>query len=205
MSNLPTMELQPISVLTLAKFDASEFVEYGKSLFDGQIELFSTEGDGSYKTSIKHYDSGRTNSVQILNSDPLKEFICTCAIEFATVIGYSSELYKPSANIWINEMTSGSHHKLHNHYGMNFSGCFYIEVPENSGYITFQTLLERYDRAPIDVKEYTVFNSGTWTVETAKGDLLMWESFLQHQVKPTVYEGKRLCLGFDVVMNRKEG
>jgi len=198
------MEIQPIYALPLAKFDASEFVEYGKSLFDGRIALFSTDGEASYKTSIKYYDSGRTNSVQIFNSEPLKEFICTCAIEFAKAIGYSAELYEPSANIWINEMTSGSHHKLHNHYGMNFSGCFYIEVPENSGHITFQTLLERYDRSPLDAKEYTVFNSGSWTVGVEKGDLLMWESFLQHQVKPTTYEGVRLCLGFDVIMNRKE-
>jgi uncharacterized protein (TIGR02466 family) len=198
------MELQPIFVLPIAKFDASEFVEYGKSLFDGQIELTSTEGEDSYKTSLEYYDSGRTNVVQIPNSESLKEFICKCAVEFATVLGYSAKLYEPSANIWINEMTSGSHHKLHNHYGTNFSGCFYIEVPENSGILTFKTLLERYDRAPIDVDEFTVFNSGTWTVETSKGDLLMWESFLKHEVRPTVYEGKRLCLGFDVIMNRKE-
>jgi uncharacterized protein (TIGR02466 family) len=198
------MELEPIYALTLARFDALEFVEYGKSLFDGQVELTSTDGEASYKTSLAYYDSGRTNPVQFLNSEPLKEFICKCAMEFATTIGYSAELYEPSANIWINEMVSGSHHKLHNHYGTNFSGCFYIEVPENSGFITFQTLLERYDRAPMEVKEYTVFNSGTWTVATKKGDLLIWESFLQHQVKPTVYEGKRLCLGFDVIMNRKE-
>ena len=198
------MELEPIYALTLAKFDALEFVEYGKSLFDGQVELTSTEGEASYKTSLAYYDSGRTNPVQFLGAEPLKEFICKCAIEFATTIGYSAELYEPSANIWINEMVSGSHHKLHNHYGTNFSGCFYIEVPENSGFITFQTLLERYDRAPMEVREYTVFNSGTWTTATKKGDLLIWESFLQHQVRPTVYEGKRLCLGFDVIMNRKE-
>ena len=198
------MELQPIYALTIAKFDASEFVEYGKSLFDGQIELTSTKGEASYKTSIEYYDSGRTNSVPFLNSEPLREFICECSVEFATTLGYLTEPYEPSASIWINEMTSGSHHKLHNHYGTNFSGCFYIEVPENSGFISFQTLLERYDKAPIDIREYTLFNSGTWTVETKKGDLLMWESFLQHQVKPTVYEGKRLCLGFDVIMNRKK-
>ena len=198
------MELQPIYVLPLAKFDASEFVEYGKSLFDGQIKLTSTEGDRSYKTSIQYYDSGRTNQVHFPSSEQLKEFICKCAVEFATTLGYSVELYEPSANIWINEMTSGSHHKLHNHYGMNFSGCFYIEIPKDSGFITFQTLLERYDRAPLEVKEYTVFNSGSWTVSTEEGDLLMWESFLQHQVKPTAYEGVRLCLGFDVIMNRKQ-
>jgi uncharacterized protein (TIGR02466 family) len=198
------MELQPIYALTIAKFDASEFVEYGKSLFDGQIELTSTKGAASYKTSIEYYDSGRTNSAPFLNSEPLREFICECSVEFATTLGYSTEPYEPSASIWINEMTSGSHHKLHNHYGTNFSGCFYIEVPENSGFISFQTLLERYDKAPIDIREYTLFNSGTWTVETKKGDLLMWESFLQHQVKPMVYEGKRLCLGFDVIMNRKK-
>jgi len=199
------MELEPIYALTLAKFDALEFVEYGKSLFDGQIELIPTEGEASYNTSIKYYDSGRTNSVWIPNSEPLKEFICKCAAEFATTLGYSIEPYELSANIWINEMTSGSHHKPHNHYGTNFSGCFYVEIPENSGFITFQTLLERYDRAPIDVREYTVFNSGSWTVAVKKGDMLMWESFLQHQVKPTVYEGKRLCIGFDVIMNRKKG
>jgi uncharacterized protein (TIGR02466 family) len=198
------MELQPIYALTIAKFDASEFVDYGKSLFDGQIELTSTEGAASYKTSILYYDSGRTNSVPFLDSDPLREFICKCSVEFAAILGYSTEPYEPSASIWINEMTSGSHHKLHNHYGTNFSGCFYIEIPENSGFINFQTLLERYDKAPLDVKEYTLFNSGTWTVEVKKGDLLMWESFLYHQVKPTTYEGKRLCLGFDVVMNRKK-
>jgi len=199
------MGLEPIYALPIARFDASEFVEYGKSLFDGQVELTETQGAASYKTSIRYYDSGNTNSIELESSAPLKEFICKCAVEFATTLSYAVELYEPvTKNIWINEMVSGSHHKLHNHYGTNFSGCFYLEVPENSGFITFETLLGRYDRAPMEIKEYTVFNSGSWTVATKRGDLLMWESFLQHQVKPTVYEGKRLCLGFDVVMNRKK-
>jgi uncharacterized protein (TIGR02466 family) len=198
------IDLKVLYALPLGIFDASEFVEEAKSLFNGQIKLKSSKSV-NHKTTLGNYLGSSPELVSLPNSKPLKQFICECAKEFSTAIGYATEHYEPSVkNIWLNEMTSGATHELHNHYGSNFSGCFYVQVPENSGFITFETLLSRYDRAPLEVKEYKVFNSSEWNATVKQGELFLWESFVKHQVKPTAYKGKRLSIAFDVVMNLKE-
>jgi hypothetical protein len=53
------------------------------------------------------------------------------------------------------------------------------------------------------VKEYTVFNSETTTMNPLAGELLMWESHIAHEVPPSTYDGVRRGIGFDVDLTEK--
>ena len=108
------------------------------------------------------------------------------------------------ANLWFNEMESGSNHPKHAHYGSVLSGCFYVEVPPNSGGITFYGPLARIDKADLRVEDYTIFNSISWTILPEAGNMLLWESYLQHEVPTSVFIGKRRSIAFDVSLDIKE-
>jgi uncharacterized protein (TIGR02466 family) len=199
------MEILALYVMPIAKFNASEFVDYGQSLFNGQIKLEQATKNIGHKTSLENYNNTtKANAYPLANSEPLKKFICECAEQLTVTFGYDIALYKPSVkNIWLNEMVSGGSHALHNHYGSNYSGTFYVDVPENSGTISFDTLLTRFDKPSLDIKEFTQFNSNEWTLHPKQGDLFIWESHVKHQVKPTKYKGKRRSIAFDVIMEYK--
>ena len=201
------MNLFSLYAMPIAKFNASSFVEYGKSLFDVGIPINASTTSDGYKTSLTKIYTGSTPAdlPPLPNSEELEKFIVKCGEEFASAIGFNTELYDISVrNIWINEMTQGGFNELHNHYGSNFSGCFYVDIPENSGFISFQTLLGRIDTAPLQVKNFTVFNSVEANVKVFAGDLYIWESHVKHQVKPAVYEGKRRSVAFDIGLEFKE-
>ena len=201
------MEITATYVMPIAKFDASEFVEYATDLFAKDMLLKPSVNVG-HKTTLSDYAGGVSAAVipKLPNSEPLEKFIARCTTDFATALGHKTQLYEAVVkNIWLNEMVSGGAHPNHSHYGTNFSGCFYVQVPENSGFITIETPRARYDMAQLVVNEFTVFNSGEWTAAVSVGDLLLWEAHVKHQVKPTVYEGKRRSIAFDVDMRLKEG
>jgi uncharacterized protein (TIGR02466 family) len=199
------MELQIISAMAVAKFESPSFVKDVKPLFNGRTFMFQAKSLG-HKTSLMSYSGSYNKKASALpNTKNLTRFICECAKEISDSFGYKTEDYEPMVkNMWINEMSSNSEAEMHSHYGSDFSGCFYVDVPEGSGFIVFETFQTRYDKAELSIKNYTAFNSGNWRIEVKTGDLLIWESFMKHKVMPMQYEGKRLSIAFDVAMVLKE-
>jgi uncharacterized protein (TIGR02466 family) len=184
----------------LAKFDGAKFLEYGDSLYDGSVVM--GEINPTHRTSLFVYD-GR--AAQVRDSEQFEAFIIECAKQFCTELGYATELYDfKVCSIWINEMTANSVHQPHNHYGVNFSGCFYVKMPLNAGGISFQSALMRVDKGFLEIKEQTIYNSLNWGTTPQEGDLLMWESYLMHTVPSTDFEGVRRSIAFDVKLSVKE-
>jgi len=200
-----TMELNLVFATPVAKFDASEFLEYGRSLFDGQIKTSSAHESGNLLTSLKINVNNDMLAEPLPNDEALKDFICKSTKEFAAAFGYDASLYDFSVYcIWINKMKSNSVSAKHDHYGSNFSGCFYVDIPKNSGGITFFGPLSRFDRARVNIKEHTIFNSHQWSIQPNEGDLYIWESYLQHQVTHDEFKGTRCSIAFDVKLNLKD-
>jgi uncharacterized protein (TIGR02466 family) len=184
-------------------FDASEFVEYGESLFDGRVKILPIGSDKSL-TSLQGYNTEGSICQPLPNDKPLKDFIVKSAKEFSTLMGYDTEAYEFEVpNIWINELRTGGSHHLHSHYGYSFSGCFYTKLPTNADAITFNSLLHRVDKWVPRIKEYTMFNSPHWTLNPKEGDLYIWESYMQHQIPHREFEGVRHSIAFDIKLTLK--
>jgi uncharacterized protein (TIGR02466 family) len=194
------MKLTAIHVTPVAAFDASQFIDYANPLFD-TVKLKEVPND-SYLTSLNKY-SGITCE-DLPNSEPLKNFIVDCAKEFFTGLGGDVDDYDfQVAGLWLNEMASGTYHSLHSHWAHTFSGNFYVNMPTNTGGINFKTPLILINKFKMKVKEYTVFNSETTTMNPLAGELLMWESHIAHEVPPSTYDGVRRGIGFDVDLTEK--
>lgn len=194
------MQVLPVFSVPVAKIEAPQFLGVCKPLFDGRVKLVPS-ADG-HDTSLMSY-FGSQNAVPLEGVDSFKEFLCAMAMEYIKTLGYKASFYEAKvSNIWINEMVSGGTHKKHSHYGNHLSGCYYVEMPENSAGITLYSFLERFDKMDIEVENHSPFNSSGWTCPVKEGDLLMWESYLKHEVVASEFQGKRRSIAFDIFLSK---
>ena len=94
-------------------------------------------------------------------------------------------------SLWVNLLKSGGHHSGHIHPHSIISGTFYVEVPRGSGAIRFEDpRLPLMMAAPPRPETFV-------TVEPRPGLLLLWESWLRHEVLPGSGRGERLSISFN--------
>jgi uncharacterized protein (TIGR02466 family) len=101
-------------------------------------------------------------------------------------------------SLWVNLLKSGGHHSGHIHPHSVLSGTLYIQVPQGSGPIRFEdprlplmmAAPTRRDDAPEHLRPFV-------SVQPRSGLLLMWESWLRHEVLPGTGRGERLSISFN--------
>lgn len=176
-----------------------EFVDQTKDLFN------NVDNQLAFQTTLRGYNKKQAT---VIPDTPevrrIKEVIIEEVKEFCTQFGYNTEIYEfEVSNLWANSMVIGSTHKTHSHYGHVFSGCCYVQIPENSGFIKFYSPVA-VNKAEVYVKEYIPHNSSAWTLGVTDGDIVVWESYLSHEVPTTDYNGVRVTVAFDVDVYFKE-
>lgn len=101
-------------------------------------------------------------------------------------------------SLWVNLLKGGGHHSSHLHPHSFLSGTLYVEVPEGSGAIRFEdprsglmmaSPVRRAD-APEELRPFA-------TVVPRSGQLLLWESWLRHEVLPGAAKSERLSISFN--------
>ena len=94
-------------------------------------------------------------------------------------------------SLWVNLLRSGGHHSGHIHPHSIVSGSFYVEVPRGSGAIRFED-----PRLPLMMAAPPRADSFV-SIEPRPGLLLMWESWLRHEVLAGTGRGERLSISFN--------
>ena len=95
-------------------------------------------------------------------------------------------------------MKSSGHHSGHIHPHAILSGTLYVQVPAGSGAIRFEDprlplMMAAPPRRPDAPEELRPFV----TVPPSPGLLLMWESWLRHEVLAGSGSGERLSVSFN--------
>lgn len=101
-------------------------------------------------------------------------------------------------SLWVNLLKPGGHHGAHIHPHSILSGTLYVEVPEGGGAIRFEdprlglmmAAPFRHPDAPEPLRSFV-------TVAPVPGQLLLWESWLRHEVLPGTAKGERLSVSFN--------
>lgn len=101
-------------------------------------------------------------------------------------------------SLWVNQLKGGGHHSAHIHPHSIFSGTLYIETPPGSGAIRFEdprlglmmAAPPRRKDAPQDLQPFV-------SIDPSPGLLLMWESWLRHEVLGGSGKGERLSISFN--------
>ena len=108
---------------------------------------------------------------------------------FAAELGWD---HKPKLDsLWVNRLKSGGHHSGHIHPHSVISGTFYVAAPKWSGAIRFED-----PRLPLMMAAPQRPDSFV-SIEPKPGLLLMWESWLRHEVLPGSGSGERLSISFN--------
>jgi uncharacterized protein (TIGR02466 family) len=101
-------------------------------------------------------------------------------------------------SLWVNLLRGSGHHSAHIHPHSIISGTLYVEVPKGSGAIRFEDpRLPMMMAAPMRRTDAGEELQPFVTVEPHAGLLLLWESWLRHEVLPAAAKGDRLSISFN--------
>lgn len=101
-------------------------------------------------------------------------------------------------SFWVNVLKPGGGHSGHIHPHSVLSGTYYVALPKGAAGIRFEdprlammmAAPMRHADAPTDQRTFV-------TVQPSAGDLLMWESWLRHEVPPSNARADRISISFN--------
>jgi uncharacterized protein (TIGR02466 family) len=102
------------------------------------------------------------------------------------------------SDCWANVMPAATVHSLHLHPTSFISGTYYVEVPKGAGALKFEdprlalhmaTPPRRAD-APQGFRPFV-------SLPAQAGDLVLFESWLRHEVPPARFSGERISISFN--------
>jgi uncharacterized protein (TIGR02466 family) len=128
--------------------------------------------------------------------DDLKRILTRHAAAFAKELAWD---VKPKLDsLWVNLLKPGGHHSAHVHPHSILSGTLYVEVPNGSGEIRFEDpRLPMMMAAPVRREDAPEELRPFISVAPRPGLLLMWESWLRHEVLPGSAKAERLSISFN--------
>jgi uncharacterized protein (TIGR02466 family) len=141
----------------------------------------------------------------IENSEEIKpyiEFITVKGKEFLEHLGYDSDKINFSTEVFVSEMFEGDLHGLHCHPNSLLSGLLYLQVPEGSSSIVFDDPRSFRDHIDLPKKGSTVNNWSKMHFVPETGLMLMWESWLKHEVPRTNNIDGRITMVFNLGWQR---
>lgn len=99
---------------------------------------------------------------------------------------------------WINILGEGGLHSGHIHPGSIISGTAYVAMPEGSGDIRFEDPRLAMMMAAPALKDDVPEEASRFVYLSPKpGDVLMWESWLRHEVMASHTEEPRISVSFN--------
>jgi uncharacterized protein (TIGR02466 family) len=99
---------------------------------------------------------------------------------------------------WVNIMSKHAAHSLHLHPLSTLSGTYYVKVPARSPGIKFEDpRLERFMAAPPRVRDARPANRAWVTVPAIAGQVVLFESWLRHEVAPHPVTAERVSVSFN--------
>jgi uncharacterized protein (TIGR02466 family) len=169
------------------------------------IRALATDDRAGRRWSKDHGYAGYTSYASLNDlpkRDPafaeLARRLAAHARKFAQSAAFE-DAYKPKLDsLWVNALRGGGHHSAHIHPHSTISGTFYVEAPAGSGSIRFEdprlglmmAAPPRRELAPEELRGFV-------DVEPRRGLLLMWESWLRHEVLPGTGRAERLSISFN--------
>ena len=101
-------------------------------------------------------------------------------------------------SLWVNILKPGGTHSGHIHPHSVISGTVYVAVPPGSGALKFEdprlvmmmAAPTRRDDAPEELRSFIY-------AEPAAGSILLWESWLRHEVMPNAAKEERISISFN--------
>lgn len=170
------------------------------------IRSLAEDDEAGRRWSREHRYAGYTSYASLDDlpkRDPafaeLAKILTVHSARFARECAFDLE-HKPRIDsLWVNLLKGAGHHSGHIHPSSIMSGTLYVEVPKSSGAIRFEdprlplmmAAPPRRNDAPEDLQPFI-------TVQPRPGLVLLWESWLRHEVLRGSGRGERLSVSFNL-------
>jgi uncharacterized protein (TIGR02466 family) len=132
----------------------------------------------------------------------LERMIDGHAARFARALHWDLRGGRPICDsMWVNVLSQGGSHTSHLHTNAVLSGTYYVTVPEGSAPIVFEDPRHALMMAAPPRKTSAPREVQTNVSEKARpGTLLLWESWLRHEVPLNRAERERISVSFNYVI-----
>lgn len=101
-------------------------------------------------------------------------------------------------NLWVNVLASEGAHAAHIHPHSIISGTYYVAVPKGAAAIRFEDpRLSMMMAAPVRRKDARLENRTFVSVQPKAGTVLLWESWLRHDVPTNQSTAERISISFN--------
>ena len=128
----------------------------------------------------------------------LQKLLTRYAASFADEVAFDLGRKPRLDSLWANLLKPGGHHTAHIHPHSILSGTLYVEAPKGSGAIRFEDpRLPMMMAAPVRREDAPEALRLFVSVQPRPGLLLMWESWLRHEVLPGTAKSDRLSISFN--------
>ena len=123
-------------------------------------------------------------------------------LAYARALHWNLRGMKPKVDsLWVNVMPEGGAHSSHIHPNAVISGTYYVAAPEGSGPIVYEdprlglmmAAPPRKQPVPLGFQSHVSFRPAART-------LMLWESWLRHEVPLNRAEGNRISVSFNCVL-----
>lgn len=162
------------------------------------IRSFAAQDNAGRRWSREHQYPGYTSYASLDDlptRDPafadLARLLARHAAAFAKECAFDLSRKPRLDSLWANLLKAGGRHGGHIHPHSIISGTLYVEAPPGCGAVRFEDpRLGLMMAAPTRPDTFV-------TVEPRPGLLLMWESWLRHEVVPGRSRAERLSISFN--------
>ena len=162
------------------------------------VRTLAVDDQAGQRWSREHHYAGYTSYASLNDlprRDPafaeLAKLLTKHASKFADECAFDLKQKPRLDSLWVNSLKAGGHHAGHIHPHSIISGTLYIEVPAGAGAIRFED-----PRLPLMMAAPSRADTFV-TVQPRAGLLLLWESWLRHEVLPGAGRGERLSISFN--------
>jgi uncharacterized protein (TIGR02466 family) len=136
----------------------------------------------------------------------LEKILDKHALAFAKAMHWDIGKGRPICDsLWVNVLPEGGSHTGHIHTNSVISGTYYVKVPEGAGPIVYED--PRYPfmmAAPPRRKTAPQDMLASVSFRPEAGSLLLWESWLRHEVPLNRAEGERISVSFNYVIGQPD-
>ncbi len=131
----------------------------------------------------------------------LLNYINRASRQYLELLGFDYKCFIEVTS-WLQFNQPNSYFVRHDHYAALVSGCVYLTLPENCGDIMFHNPLETrrmsntfFQKVKAEENDYN-FNHVKYSPKV--GELIMFESWLQHTVEQNMSNENRVSIGINI-------
>ena len=136
-----------------------------------------------------------------IRSDSFYQYIINCATNLAVHQGMDPLMYKLElTHIWVNRLFTNGYHGRHSHGRSHYSGTYYVNSPTEASRIRFYhpfSDLVQHDFPKVS-KIGTSLLSEYVDYDPTPGTMLIWNSWLYHEVLPNKSAEPRDSISFNL-------